>query len=269
MKKVLIGTPVYQGAHPNFISSVDAMILAGGKQGFAIKPRIVTGSLLCHLRNAIAADFYYNHPDADILFWIDSDEQWEPCDAMAVLEATAKLPIVAGCYRIKPRSIDDLPWEEIAEAAKHDMKPRELQFIGQRFTFGFLPEDISPSDGYVGPTKTSFGRKMVRVAYAGTGFLAITREALGAIIEDAPKVNGGDRSVRTPLPIIFNNLVSDDKFDGEDAYFCHLARKKGLEIWLDTECAIDHYGIVAVRGSLKDEWLGDFARREAKERAVR
>src|SRR4029077_5607393 len=99
-----------------------------------------------------------------------------------------------------------------------------------------------------------FGRKMVRVAYSGTGFLAITREALGAIIEDAPKVNGGDRSVRTPLPLIFNNLVSADTFDGEDAYFCHLARKKGFEIWLDTECAIDHYGIVAVRGSLAGEW---------------
>jgi hypothetical protein len=268
MKKVIIGTPVYGGAHPDFIASLDATIVALAHRGFAIKPRIVTGSLLCHLRNGIAAEFYYNNPDADILLWIDSDERWPVGDAAALLEATSNLPIVAGCYRMKPATIGDLDWRAIAQAAIDGVAHDQLQFVGQRFACGFLPEDISPTDGYVGPFRTSYGRKMVRVAYSGTGFLAITREAMGAIIAKAPEARAGNRKALHGLPVVFNNFMNGDSFDGEDAYFCHLARQCGFEVWMDTECEIDHFGTIGVRGSLKGEWLHDWARREAQEKAA-
>jgi len=237
-----------------YFTSFDIMSHELRQSGFAIVPKIETGSLLCHNRCGITAHFLYN-TDADVLLWIDADEAWRPGDAAAILYASEKLQLVGGAYCKKVAHVRELPWKEIAEAARAGVPDAQLQFVGQKFAFGFLPEDVDVAVGYTGPTMTMFGRRLIRVSHAGTGFFAMTREALTVIASRAPKVDGG-------MPILFNNLATN-KFVGEDTHFCRLAREAGFSIWLDTETRIDHHGIVGFTGDLSGDRLHDFARREA------
>jgi hypothetical protein len=255
MKTAIIATPIYQGVHEHFAASLEETAHDMHRFGWALIPKMRPGSLLAHNRCGLAADFLYNQR-ADVLLWIDSDEGWRSGDIAAVLEATNQTPFVGGAYRKKYPTIADLPWEAIRQAALDGVPANELQFVGQDFAFGFMPEDIDAERGYVGPTKTNYGRRLIRVSFCGTGFLAMRRDALLDVAEKTPKTNSG-------MPILFNNLFNDrgeGKFDGEDVFFCKLARDAGYEIWLDTETLVDHYGMIGVRGDARGDRLHDFAR---------
>ena len=257
MKRCLIGTPVYGGAHPDFVASLDDTVAALPKIGWAVKPMMRTGSLITLQRNGICADFFLN-TDADVLLWIDADEGFPVSDVASVLEATTHFPIVGGVYREKPLSVGLLDWGAIAAAAKAGMSPKQLQFVGQKLTLDFLPDDVDGKRGYIGPTRISYGRRFVRVAHVGTGFLAVTRAAVATLYEATPQLlcNGG-------MHALFNSGIADGAFNGEDWLFCNLARAAGLEVWVDTETEIDHIGPTAWRGTLKGEWLNDYARQQS------
>jgi hypothetical protein len=260
VKRVLIGTPIHSGAHPAYITSLDETVALLPRAGWAAKPLIQTGSLVTLLRNGIAAEFLAGK--ADVLLWIDADEGWRAGDVVSLLEATSQLPIVGGVYRKKLIHLREFDWKAIAVAAKAGVAPELLQFVGQDLALGFNPEDIDGERGYVGPTKTLYGRIFVRAAHVGTGFLAVTRNALERIatFDDpklAPECSGGMRA-------FFDTGVADRKFHGEDVLFCRLARKAGLEVWLDTETLVDHYGPIGVTGDLRGERLHEYAKRQAR-----
>jgi hypothetical protein len=255
VKRVLIGTPIHSGAHPAYITSLDETVALLPRVGWAAKPLIQTGSLVTLLRNGIAAEFLAGK--AGVLLWIDADEGWRVGDVVSLLEATSQLPIVGGVYRKKPIHLRELDWKAIAVAAKAGVASELLQFIGQDLALGFNPEDIDGERGYVGPTKTLYGRTFVRVAHVGTGFLAITRNALAALSGYTAECEGGMRE-------LFESRVVDRKAHGEDVLFCQLARRAGLEVWLDTECAVDHYGPIGVTGDLRGERLHEYAKRQAR-----
>jgi hypothetical protein len=259
MKRVLIGTPLHSGAHPAYIASLDGTMSRLATQGWLGKPLFQTGSILPLLRNGIAAEFLYQ-TDADVLFWIDGDHGWDASDAASVLEATQRLPIVGGVYRKKPHRLSELDWEAIEKAAEGIVPYANLQFIGQDLNFDFLPEDVDGEKGYVGPTKTIYGRKFVRAAHLGTGFLAVTREALVHIANQTSieTVQGG-------MKIFFNTKVKNNLFQGEDFFFSDLAREAGLELWLDTESHIEHYGSIAVVGDIATTGrLNEYAKKQAR-----
>ncbi len=176
-----------------------------------------------------------------------------------MLEAasTLGLDIVGGVYRKKPLHLKDLDWKAIAQAAKSGVAPELLQFVEQDLAFAFLPEDIDHERGYVGPTKTSYGRKLVRVSHCGTGFLACTRAALETMLPHAEACKGG-------MHALFTDGVVDGLFNGEDRRFCSLARQVGLTAWLDTETSINHYGPIGVTGDLRGERLDEYAKKQAR-----
>lgn len=254
--KVVVATPCFGGAHPDYVVSLTESLLALARLGISVRPLIRTSSLLSHLRCGLAADFL--QLKADVLMWVDADEGFAPQDVASVIFGAANLGgIAGGVYPAKHLKVSAMPWEEIRQAAIDGAPASELPFVGQKLNMQFRAEDVDPERGYVGETKHVNGRRFVRVSHAGTGFLAMTREAIEMVGRKAKAVDGG-------MKVLFNTEVVDGRFNGEDWYFCDLAAKAGYAIWLDTDCQIDHYGPTAWQGNLAGERLHAFARRASR-----
>lgn len=258
MKRALIATPVYSGAHPHYVTSLDNLRMLEEARAWQCIPYIRTGSLITLARNGMAAHFLKN-TSADVLMWIDSDEGFRPEDVASVLEMALERGACCAPYREKPLTAGELDWQAIADAAKHGMKPSELQYVGQKLTIDFRSKDVDAKKGYVGPMLTKFGRRFVRVGHCGAGFLAVSRGALEKIYETraAFEVRGGMRDC-------FSSGVSDGRYIGEDFMFCEHLTAAGVDIWCDTSARVVHYGLTGWEGTLEGPYLDDYARRMAR-----
>lgn len=257
MHRALICTPTFAGCHPAYVTSLDNLRELE-KMHWQCIPYIRTGSLITLARNGMAAHFLKN-TRADVLMWIDSDEGFRAGDVASVVEAALLHGVCGGVYREKPLSIGELDWQAIANAAKQGAYFDDLQYIGQKLTLDFLPQDIDSEKGYVGPERKHYGRRLVRVAHCGTGFLAISREAMEKVYATRADFEcvGGMRDC-------FSSGVVDGRYSGEDWIFCNLLRAAGFDIWIDTEVQIDHYGFTSWRGSLSGRHLREYACRQTK-----
>lgn len=86
--------------------------------------------------------------------------------------------------------------------------------------------------------------KFHKMLETGTGFLMIHREVFETIAKNEPEhhyVNEGDEESGTYYDY-FRTGVIEGRYLSEDYYFCHLARKYGYDIWLDTTIYVKHVG---------------------------
>jgi hypothetical protein len=258
MKRALIATPVYGGAHPHYVTSLDDLRVL--EPAWRCIPHIRTGSLITLARNGMAAHFLKNTV-ADVLMWIDSDEGFRPEDVASVLEMALERGAACAPYREKPITAGELDWPAIAAAAKRGVAPNELQYVGQKLTIDFRAEDVSVKrvenvKGYTGPVLTKFGRRFVRVAHCGAGFLAVSRSALEKVYEMR-----ADFEVRGGMRDCFSSGVSDGRYIGEDFAFCDHLTAAGVDIWCDTSARVVHYGLTGWEGTLEGAHLDEYVRR--------
>lgn len=86
--------------------------------------------------------------------------------------------------------------------------------------------------------------KLHKMMETGTGFLMIHREVFETIAKAEPEhhyKNEGDEEAGTYYDY-FRVGVVEERYLSEDYYFCHLARKYGYDIWLDTSIYVKHMG---------------------------
>jgi len=85
---------------------------------------------------------------------------------------------------------------------------------------------------------------MHKMMETGTGFLMIHREVFESIMKAEPEhfyKNDSDEESGDYYDF-FRVGVVDGRYLSEDYYFCHLARKHGYDIWLDTSIYVKHIG---------------------------
>ncbi len=86
------------------------------------------------------------------------------------------------------------------------------------------------------------------------GFLKISRAAIEAMVAARPDAWFHDGEVGR-APILFENVVEDHQWWGEDFTFCRRARAAGLRVWIDPRVRLTHTGAKVFVSDFSG-WLG-------------
>lgn len=174
-------------------------------------------SVVSRARNLLVRDFL--DTDSTDLMFIDADINFEP-DSVLRLMAWATDPkkgIVGGVPRT--RKTDKV-------------------YIAQ------LDQDEE------GVTMNRMG--LVRAKRIATAFMLVRREVFERLVNENPQWNYHDHNTDKLLNAVFDFLVTEEGYMGEDYLFCDRARAIGYEIWVDPTIKLGHMGV--------QEYEGDFGR---------
>jgi len=231
---VYLAAPCYGGlVSIYFLRSVLELQAACEARGVGLHVELLANDpLIARARSRLAARFLA-HPQATHILFCDVDIGFAPHNVFRLLEA--RRDVVAAVCPLK--SID---WEKVRAAAMQGAP--DLQAAGLGYVVRFLPTPDNSVEVEGG---------LAKVAYGGTGFLMIRREALQRIVDAHPELaaalDDGSRAV-----MVFDPMVEPGTGEhlSEDYAFCRRWRELGGEIWADVEARLSHVGYAAYTGSL-------------------
>jgi hypothetical protein len=194
-------------------------------------------ALITRGRSRLAAQFLA-HPQATHLLFIDADIGFPPETVFRLLDSGKE--VVAAVCPLK--SID---WDKLRAAAKADVADLQAASIG--YVVRFLPtadKSVNVENGFA------------QVAYGGTGFLMIQRQAMQRLVDAHPELKAKMGDMADPLAaeavMVFETMIEPEtgQYLSEDYAFCRRWRDLGGEIWADFEARLTHVGHAAYTGSL-------------------
>jgi hypothetical protein len=236
---VYLATPCYGGMVTlQFMQSVLALQAACRERGIGLHIDLVGGdALITRARSRLAARFLA-HPEATHILFCDADIGFAPANVFRLLDAAK--PVIAAVYPLK--SID---WDKARAAAKADAPDLMAASLGYVVRFIPTPDhSVEVENG------------IARVAYGGTGFLLIERQAMQRIVDAHPELRAkmgdmGDRMADEAV-MVFETMIEPEtgQYLSEDYAFCRRWRDLGGEIWADMEARLTHVGAAAYTGAL-------------------
>lgn len=166
--------------------------------------------------------WFLNHTDSDYLLFIDSDIQYDPWQAYALIKAAAEqgVTIISGVYYNSFFHLGGL------RALIHRWEP-DPRFNGENNLIAVAPEDI---DNLVPEDKPH------QVDACGAGFMAIHRECL----KDMGEV------YLHPQPY-FAELCINNIHMGEDLSFCVRAEAVGHHTYVLPMIEVTHFKTCAIK----------------------
>jgi len=172
-------------------------------------------SVVSRARNLLVKDFLESNC-TDLMF-IDADINFEPEDVLRLMAwaSDPKKGIVGGVPRTR--------------------KTNKV-YIAQ------LDQDEE------GLTMNKMG--LVRAKRIATAFMLVRREVFERLVNENPQWNYYDHSSDRQLNAVFDFLVTEEGYMGEDYLFCDRARAIGYEVWIDPTIKLGHMGV--------QEYEGDF-----------
>lgn len=193
---------------------------------------LASDALITRARSRLAAGFL-GHPEATHILFVDADIGFAPENVFRLLDCGK--PVVAAVCPLK-----HIDWEKARAAAKAGVEDLQAAAIG--YVVRFIPtpdKSVEVEDG------------IARVAYGGTGFLMIRREALQRMADAHPELRAvlddGAEAV-----MVFDTLLEPEtgEYLSEDYAFCRRWRDLGGDIWADVQARLTHVGHAAYTGSL-------------------
>jgi hypothetical protein len=172
----------------------------------------VGNSLVTHARSKIAHTFLKS--DKSLLFWVDSDIEWQAKDFIRLCALATKMDVVGGAY-----------------PAKQD----PIVFF------------LDPSSGGE-IASNEYG--CLKVGGWGMGFTVMNRRVIEAVAERSPKLkfNGSNE----PMAHIFRCDEIDGYARGEDMAFFADIKDLGFEAFLDPSVTLGHIGSKTYTASIAD-----------------
>lgn len=174
-------------------------------------------SVVSRARNLLVKDFLESNC-TDLMF-IDADINFEPEDVLRLM-AWASDP-VKGIVGGVPRT-----------------RKTNKVYIAQ------LDQDEE------GLTMNRMG--LVRAKRIATAFMLVRRDVFERLVNENPQWNYYDHSSDRQLNAVFDFLVTEEGYMGEDYLFCDRARAIGYEVWIDPTIKLGHMGV--------QEYEGDFGK---------
>lgn len=233
-----LAAPCYGGEVTiHFLRAVVALQEACRARGVGLHVDLLDSDpLIVRARSRLAAHFLAD-PKATHLLFCDADIGFAPANAFRLLESGKD--IAAAVCPLK-----NIDWEKVRAAARSGAP--DLQAAGLGYVVRFLPTRDN---------SVEVERGFARVAYGGTGFLMIRREALERIVQAHPELvaDVGDVDAETAkVAMIFETTVEPETghYLSEDYAFCRRWRDLGGEIWADVEARLTHVGAAHYTGSL-------------------
>jgi hypothetical protein len=249
-QRLFIGTPMYGGQCTGiYTKSTNDLSMLCSSHKIPMKYYFLFNeSLIQRARNYIVDEFLRS--DCTHLLFIDADIGFDPRDALALLALQVSDPekydVVCGPYPKKT-----IAWEKVAAAAQHGVG-KENPFDLEKFTSDFV---FNP----VGDIKQFKLAEPVEVAEGGTGFMLITREALEKYRDAYPELAYRPDHVRTEqfdgtrdIHAFFDCVIDPEsrRYLSEDYFFCRMARKAGLSVWMCPWMKINHVGSYIFKGDM-------------------
>lgn len=215
MRKVLIGTPCYDGRLDVwYTNSLMNTIKIMHQHECDVTPIWVSfDALIQRARNDTLEIMLRDNYD-DII-WIDSDIEWEPRWFYKLLDYEEDL--VGGTYRKK----GDIEEYVFRRTEDHDY------------------------------TINSNG--LMRVSALGTGFVKMSRKACQYLWDNSPEYIDRQKN-NTLRKMAFDVRIQDGQIMSEDIWAFETLRKGGFQCWLDTTMTCNHTGPYKFKGDFLS-WL--------------
>lgn len=177
-------------------------------------------SVVSRARNLLVKDFL-DSECTDLMF-IDADINFEPEDVLRLMAwaSDPKKGIVGGVPRTR--------------------KTNKV-YIAQ------LDQDDE------GLTMNRMG--LVRAKRIATAFMLVRREVLERLVNGNPQWNYYDHTTDRQLNAVFDFLVTEEGYMGEDYLFCDRAREIGYEVWIDPTIKLGHMGVQEYEGDFGNDVL--------------
>lgn len=223
---IFIATPMYGGqCYGRYMDSVLRLTKMIDDREWGYKFRFVANdALISRARSFQVAEFLES--ECTHLFFIDADIDFEPEDAIKMIEAD--LDVICGIYPAKV-----IRWDWVKEAVEGGAPVDTLSSHACQFV-------------YNGGAITLGDDTPVEISDGGTGFMLIKRqvfEILSPITKDftSTEVN---RSYRKKVKLFFDTSVDEDndQYLSEDYHFCKLWRKAGGKIFAAPWAVLKHIG---------------------------
>ena len=236
--RIWLAAPCYGGmANIAFMRSVLDLQAACQQRGFGLHVELMGGdALITRARSRLAAQFLTS--DATHLFFVDADIGFRPETVFRLLAADRE--VCGGVYPLKR-----VEWDKARKAALAGAADLEAASLGYVVRFIPTPDNsVEVNDGFA------------RVAYVGTGFMMLKREAVERVVAAHPELAAkmGDMADRAAAEcvMIFETMIEPEtgQYLSEDYAFCRRWRDLGGEIWADMESRLTHVGHTAYSGSL-------------------
>lgn len=236
---IYLAVPCYGGQLTLFfVNSLLRLQDACRARGVGLHVEMMGGeALITRGRSRLAAQFL-SHPDATHILFVDADIGFAPENVFRLLDAERDV-IAAVC------PLKKIDWEKARAAAKAGVDDLQAASIG--YVVRFLPTEdksVEVVDGFA------------KVAYGGTGFLMISRDAMQRICDAHPELRAkmGDMAdtLAPEAVMVFDTMVEPEtgQYLSEDYAFCRRWRDLGGEIWADMTARLTHVGHAAYTGSL-------------------
>lgn len=178
-------------------------------------------SVVSRARNLLVRDMI-DSECTDLLF-IDSDINFEPNAVFRLLAWTSdpKKGIVAGVPRVRDVNktyIADLNYDE------------NMQL-------------------------TMDGMGLVRAQRVATAFMMVRRNVFTDMMAAHPEWEYLDKRCDKVVPALFDFMLTDEGYIGEDFLFCDRAREIGHEVWIDPTISLGHMGVQEYEGNFGEDIL--------------
>lgn len=238
--KVAFATPYYmsQGFSHHADSMIHTIIMLE-KAGIEWELLRVNGdSYVDRAKNTIAAEFLDS--DCTDLIMIDSDEQWHPQAIARLLQHPEW--VVAGAYPFKNN------WGRFAGNPKIVMKDGVAQYAN----FRSLPD----------------GAHLLEAHNVAGGFLRIKRPALVQFAKAFPEAiytdafAWPDKPDRIYTAFFMCDIENFERY-GEDAYFSRKMQEAGIQLWIDPNISIIHYGVQGFPGNMHEHLVAEKVKADA------
>lgn len=237
---IFIGTPTFGGmVTQTYMQSVIACMTEAQNFDFTMTLSMIgNDALITRCRNTMVHQFL-SVPQASHLLFIDSDIGFTAADINRLL--SARKDVIGGLYPLKEHFWDEATAANVALG--EPPQTASLRYVGEA---AGIAADPAPRQ---------------RVAFAGTGFLMISRAAILRMIAaypetryrriDAPNQPAGAQSnAALPAYALFDCTIdpATGTYLSEDFSFCARWRAAGGEVWIDRTLSLIHDGRTVFQG---------------------
>ncbi len=214
---LFIAIPVYSNPEPAFVASLRRLERALAKCGLRYVISEMQGeSLITRARNRLVAAFRAS--ECTHLLFLDSDLIFEPSDVLRLVHAGHDL-----C------------------AAPYPAKGEGGKMIGN-------------------PVMIEGGHHVIREGFAlaqdlPTGFMLIARSVFDRMARVVPEVDDDIPGSKLAYHVFFDCGIDGRQYLSEDWWFTRVARKCGIEAWIDVKAKLKHVGRKVYEAqSFEEQW---------------
>ncbi len=248
--RLMVATPIYEGAQGTYVRSALALALTAQAAGISVRFEfILYQPSITRARNVLAAMFLAS--DCTHLLFVDADIDFTADDVFSMVRAMADKPDCAVLGAAYPRRM--INWRNVALAVERGFgkeDPAELA----RFAGDFALQFANPNQSFA-------LTDIVELARVGTAMMLIRRDVLETLRDTLPDLafrpDPAERAahgIGDLEPACFSPMIDPETRGllSDDYAFCRRVRDAGFRIWLAPWVKTTHSGPAIFGGSLTD-----------------